>query len=66
MATHCSAAGLAPPAAATHDEPTILATLRNVLLELPDHTVVHTGHGDSTTVGAERAGVLARAAELNL
>jgi glyoxylase-like metal-dependent hydrolase (beta-lactamase superfamily II) len=41
-------------------------TIRNVLLKLPDHTVVHTGHGDSTTVGAERAGVLARAAELNL
>ena len=32
----------------------------------PDHTVVHTGHGESTTIGAERAGVLARAAELGL
>ena len=29
-------------------------------------TVVHTGHGDSTTVGAERAGVLDRARELGL
>jgi glyoxylase-like metal-dependent hydrolase (beta-lactamase superfamily II) len=48
------------------DEPTILASIRNALLVLPDHTVVHTGHGDSTTIGAERAGVLARAAELGL
>ena len=48
------------------DEPTILATLRDVLLELPDDTVVHTGHGDTTTIGAERAGVLARTAELGL
>ena len=29
-------------------------------------TIVHTGHGDSTTIGAERAGVLARAAELGV
>ena len=48
------------------DEPTILNTLRNVLLALPDDTVVHTGHGDSTTIGAERDGVLARAAELGI
>jgi len=27
---------------------------------------VHTGHGDSTTIGAERERVLARAAELGL
>jgi hypothetical protein len=27
---------------------------------------VHTGHGESTTIGAERQGVLARAAELGL
>jgi glyoxylase-like metal-dependent hydrolase (beta-lactamase superfamily II) len=46
------------------DEPTILASIRDVLLTLPDHTVVHTGHGDSTTIGAERDGVLARAAEV--
>ena len=44
----------------------ILATIRDVLLKLPDHTVVHTGHGDATTIGAERDGVLARAAELGL
>ncbi len=48
------------------DEPTILRSIRDVLLPLPDHTIVHTGHGDSTTVGAERPGVLARIAELAL
>ena len=48
------------------DEPTIIASIRDVLLGLPDHTVVHTGHGDTTTIGAEREGVLARAAELGL
>jgi glyoxylase-like metal-dependent hydrolase (beta-lactamase superfamily II) len=48
------------------DEPTILASIRDVLLALPDHTVVHTGHGDTTTIGAERPGVLLRAAELGL
>jgi len=48
------------------DEPTILASIREVLLGLPDHTVVHTGHGDTTTIGAERHGVLARSAELGL
>jgi glyoxylase-like metal-dependent hydrolase (beta-lactamase superfamily II) len=48
------------------DEPTILRSIRDSLLALPDDTVVHTGHGDSTTIGAERDGVLARAAELGL
>ena len=48
------------------DEPTILDSFREVLLDLPDLTVVHTGHGDTTTIGAERDGVLARAAELGL
>ena len=48
------------------DEPTILRSIRDRLLSLPDHTVVHTGHGESTTIGAERGGVLARAAELGL
>lgn len=42
------------------DEATILRSIREVLLALPDHTVVHTGHGDSTTIGAERPGILAR------
>ncbi|MFN8050790.1 MAG: MBL fold metallo-hydrolase [Acidimicrobiales bacterium] len=36
------------------DRPTILSSIRERLLALPDHTVVHTGHGDSTTIGAER------------
>ena len=48
------------------DEPTIVRSIRDVLLQLPDHTVVHTGHGDTTTIGAERAGILARAAELGV
>jgi glyoxylase-like metal-dependent hydrolase (beta-lactamase superfamily II) len=48
------------------DEPTILRSIRDRLLVLPDETVVHTGHGDSTTIGAERARVLARIAELGL
>ena len=48
------------------DEPTILRSIRDALLALPDETIVHTGHGDSTTIGAERDGVLARAAELGL
>jgi glyoxylase-like metal-dependent hydrolase (beta-lactamase superfamily II) len=48
------------------DEPTILRSIRDTLLALPDHTIVHTGHGDTTTIGAERAGVLDRATELGL
>ncbi|HEX4982271.1 MAG TPA: MBL fold metallo-hydrolase, partial [Ilumatobacteraceae bacterium] len=48
------------------DEPTILRSIIASLLTLADHTVVHTGHGDSTTIGAERDGILARAAELGL
>ncbi len=48
------------------DESTIVRSIRDVLLALPDHTVVHTGHGATTTIGAERAGVLARAAELGV
>lgn len=48
------------------DEPTILRSLLDILLALPNETIVHTGHGDSTTIGAERAGVLDRAAELGI
>jgi glyoxylase-like metal-dependent hydrolase (beta-lactamase superfamily II) len=48
------------------DEPTILASIRDVLLALPDHTVVHTGHGDTTTIGDERDRVLERVSELGL
>ena len=35
------------------DFPTILGSIHSRLLTLPPETVVHTGHGDSTTVGAE-------------
>ena len=48
------------------DRPTILRSIRDMLLVLPDHTVVHTGHGDSTTIGAERAGVLDQIARLGV
>jgi glyoxylase-like metal-dependent hydrolase (beta-lactamase superfamily II) len=33
----------------------IVESIRARLLTLPDDTVVHTGHGDDTTIGAERA-----------
>jgi glyoxylase-like metal-dependent hydrolase (beta-lactamase superfamily II) len=46
------------------DEPTILQSIAESLLSLPDDTVVHTGHGESTTIGAERPGVLDRIDEL--
>ncbi|WP_309072757.1 MBL fold metallo-hydrolase, partial [Arthrobacter sp.] len=36
------------------DYPTILASIQDKLLALPDETVVHTGHGEDTTIGAER------------
>jgi glyoxylase-like metal-dependent hydrolase (beta-lactamase superfamily II) len=32
---------------------TIIASIRDRLLTLPADTVVHTGHGDTTTIGAE-------------
>ncbi len=35
------------------DFPTIVASIRDKLLALPPETVVHTGHGDDTSVGAE-------------
>ncbi|MDT9591730.1 MBL fold metallo-hydrolase [Nocardioides zeae] len=37
------------------DRPTIEASIRARLFELPDATVVHTGHGDDTTIAAEKA-----------
>lgn len=37
------------------DFPTILDSIREKLLTLPAGTVVHTGHGDDTTIGAEAA-----------
>lgn len=35
------------------DFPTIIDSIRRRLLPLPAGTIVHTGHGDSTTLGAE-------------
>jgi len=35
------------------DFPTIIESIRSRLLVLPDSTVVHTGHGASTTIGDE-------------
>ncbi len=35
------------------DFPTIVESIRLQLLNLPPETVVHTGHGDTTTIGAE-------------
>jgi glyoxylase-like metal-dependent hydrolase (beta-lactamase superfamily II) len=37
------------------DADVIVASIRGRLFELPDETVVHTGHGADTTIGAERA-----------
>ncbi len=39
------------------DHPTIVASIRDRLFALGDDTVVHTGHGDDTTIGAERPNV---------
>jgi glyoxylase-like metal-dependent hydrolase (beta-lactamase superfamily II) len=36
------------------DADEIVASIRARLLSLPDETVVHTGHGEDTTIGAER------------
>ena len=35
------------------DFPTIIDSIRDRLLTLPDDTVVHAGHGETTTIGAE-------------
>jgi glyoxylase-like metal-dependent hydrolase (beta-lactamase superfamily II) len=37
------------------DRATLEASIRNTLFALPDRTVVHPGHGDSTTIGEEAA-----------
>ncbi|WP_371503597.1 MBL fold metallo-hydrolase [Allokutzneria sp. NRRL B-24872] len=39
------------------DHGTIVDSITKRLLELPPETVVHTGHGDSTTIGAEAPGI---------
>ncbi|WP_277245920.1 MBL fold metallo-hydrolase, partial [Micrococcus terreus] len=35
------------------DFDTIIDSIRTRLLTLPEHTVVHTGHGDDTRIGDE-------------
>ena len=37
------------------NRPLLEESIRTKLFALPDATVVHTGHGDDTTIGAERA-----------
>jgi len=37
------------------DYDTIVTSIKEKLFVLPDETVVHTGHGDDTTIGAEKA-----------
>lgn len=39
------------------DHPTIVNSIRTKLFALPDGTKVNTGHGPSTTIGAEKANV---------
>jgi len=36
------------------DHEVLLASIRNVLFRFPDETVVHPGHGPSTTIGEEK------------
>lgn len=46
------------------DRSILVRSIAEQLLPLPAETVVHTGHGDDTTIGAEAAGVRAALAEL--
>jgi len=46
-------------------KPTILHSIAKRLLTLPPDTVVHTGHGDDTTIAAEADGVRAQLAGLD-
>ena len=39
------------------DKPTILSSITGRLMSLPADTVVHTGHGDDTTIGAEAGNI---------
>jgi glyoxylase-like metal-dependent hydrolase (beta-lactamase superfamily II) len=40
------------------DKAVLVSSIQDKLFTLPDDTVVHTGHGDDTTLGAERANVV--------
>jgi len=40
------------------DRAQLVSSIETTLLPLPPETVVHTGHGEDTTLGAERANVL--------
>lgn len=42
------------------DRPTLEASIKAKLFDLPGDTVVHTGHGKSTTIGRERSQTAAR------
>jgi len=46
------------------DRPTIVRSIADRLLSLPAATIVHTGHGDDTTLGDEADGVRAALSEL--
>jgi glyoxylase-like metal-dependent hydrolase (beta-lactamase superfamily II) len=48
------------------DEDVIVASIRATLFVLPAETVVHTGHGDDTTIGAERELAAAQAVRASL
>lgn len=39
------------------DHPTIIKSIKERLLVLPPDTVVYTGHGDTTSIGAEASGI---------
>jgi glyoxylase-like metal-dependent hydrolase (beta-lactamase superfamily II) len=36
------------------DHATLLESIRTVLFSFPDETVVHSGHGEPTTIGREK------------
>ena len=56
-ATPCSRAGRAPPAARSATRTRSRSRSGPGCSTLPDETVVHTGHGDDTTIGAEAANI---------
>ena len=52
-ATRCSTADPGATGRSYSDFATIIASIRDRLLTLPADTVVHTGHGEDTAIGAE-------------